>query len=166
MSVLESLHSPQKRHPSWDYSVSCNKYSPCGFTLYQVASSWRFQGLISSCLTLFEMDENGCLTLWSQTILTERIRIYLSIYVKQVNEEVWLGDAGVCNVTILNISVLDIAGWHWHSFPQRTIRVCLLSLIYSVCAVHITWQPWLSCDPPTCGCLCTQRNFTVLWKES
>lgn len=55
--------------------------------------------------------------------------------------------------------------WTWHSLPQGTIGVCLLSLIWDVCAVHITWQLWLGCEPPTCGCLCVQRNFTVLWKE-
>lgn len=34
-----------------------------------------------------------------------------------------------------------------------------------ICAVHITWLLWFSCDPPTCVCLCVQRILRVLWKE-
>lgn len=59
-----------------------------------------------------------------------------------------------------------VTGWHWRSFPQGMDRVCLCSLICGVCAVDITRQLWLGCQPPTCGRLCAQRNFTVLWKES
>lgn len=38
---------------------------------------------------------------------------------------------------------------------------CLWSVM-----VHIAWQLWLSCKPPTCRRFTVERNFAVLWKES